>query len=87
MVWKELTSFINKDQWPLSGPDLNPLDYAIWDKLAQAITWVRISSKNTFIAQLKQTVEKIRQEVVVESCSSWTNRLYRMSKNNGDYLR
>ena len=43
--------------------------------------------KNTLIAQLKQVVEKIRQEVVFESCSPWTNRLYRMSKNNGDYLR
>lgn len=80
-------SFINKDQWPPSSPDLNPLDYAIWDELAQAINWDRVSSKNTLIAQLKQAVKKIRQEVVFESCSSWTNRLYRMSKSNGDYLR
>ena len=70
---KNFPSFINKDQWPPSSPDLNPLDYVIWDKLAQAINWVRVSSKNTFITQLKQAVEKIRQEVVVESSSSWTN--------------
>ena len=80
-------SFINKDQWPPSSSDLNPLDYAIWDELAHAINWDRVTSKNTLITQLKQAVKKIRQEVVFESCSSWTNRLYRMSKTNGDYLR
>ena len=84
---KNFPSFINKDQWPSSSPALNPLDYAIWDELAQAINRDGVSSKNTLIVQLKQAVEKNRQEAVFESCSSWTNRLYRMSKNNGDYLR
>ena len=30
--------------------------------------------------------KKHRVNVALESCTSWTNRLYRMSKNNGDYL-
>ena len=79
--------FIDKDQWPPNSPDLNPLDYSIWNELAQMINWERVTSKTSLIEQLKQGVKKIRPEVIFESCSSWTNRLYRMSENNGDYLR
>ena len=28
-------SFINKDHWPPNSPDLNPLDYSIWDEFGQ----------------------------------------------------
>ena len=27
-------SFIDKDIWPANSPDLNPLDYCIWDEFA-----------------------------------------------------
>ena len=30
-------SFIDKDVWPANSPDLNPLDYYIWDEFTQAI--------------------------------------------------
>jgi len=37
--------------------------------------------------RIKMCSKKIRKNVVFESCASLTNRLYRMSQNNGDYLR
>ena len=48
--------------------------------------WNKIKSKLTLIQELKRAVKNIRVNVALESCTSWTNRLYRMSKNNGDYL-
>ena len=80
-------SFIDKDHWPLNSPDLNPLDYSIWDELAHAVNWDKITSKNTLIIEVKRAVGKIRQQVVFESCASWTNRLYHISQNDGDYFR
>ncbi len=80
-------SFIDKDEWLPNSSDLNPLDYTIWDELAQVINWDRVTSKTTLIEQLKRAVKKIRQEVGFESCSSWTNRFYRVSENDGGYLR
>ena len=80
-------SFIDKDHWPPNSPDLNPLDYSIWDKLAHAVNWDKITSKNTRIIEGKRAVGKIRQQVVFESCASWTNRLYYISQNDGDYFR
>jgi hypothetical protein len=46
-----------------------------------------VTSKETLIQELKRAVKKIRKNVVFESCNAWTNRLYRMSQNNGDYLK
>ena len=80
-------SFIDKDTWPANSPDLNPLDYCIWDEFAQAINWDKVTSKSSLIAELKRGVKKIRLDVVRESCSVWTNRLYRMTQNDGNYLR
>lgn len=81
-----LPSFFDKDSWPPNSPDLNPLDYSIWDELAKAIEWDRVTSKTTLIDQLKVAVHLIRQEVVWESCASWTSRLSRVCQNGGDYL-
>ena len=79
-------SIIDKDHWPPNSPDLNPLDYSIWDEFAQQINWPKVQSKKTLIDELKRAVKRIRPTVVLESCESWTNRLYRLSNNNGDYL-
>ena len=77
---------IDKDHWPPNSPDLNPLDYSIWDEFVHQLNWNEAQSKKTLIAELKRAVKRIRKEVVLESCESWTNRLYRLKKNNGDYL-
>jgi inhibitor of nuclear factor kappa-B kinase subunit alpha len=80
-------SFIDKDHWPPNSPDSNPLDYCIWDQLAQTIKWNTVTSKKTLIVALKRAVREISKDAVFESCSSWTNRLYRLSQNKGNYLR
>ena len=53
-------SFIDKDYWPLNSPDLNPLDYSIWDEFAQQINWAKVKSKKTLIDELKRSVKRIR---------------------------
>ena len=66
--------------------DLNPLDYSIWDEFVHQMNWDKVQSKQTLIEELKRAVKRIREEVVLESCESWTNRLYRLSNDKGDYL-
>ena len=80
-------SFIDKDHSPPNSPDLNPLDYSIWDELTHAVNWDKITSKNTLIIEVKRAVGKIRQQVVFENCAPWSNRLYHISQNDGDYFR
>ncbi|CAM4836603.1 unnamed protein product [Rotaria magnacalcarata] len=59
-------SFIDKDCWPPNSPDLNPLDYSIWDELANAIDWKKVKSKPTLTQQLNSSVKKIRESVVLK---------------------
>ena len=80
-------SFIDKDHWPPNSPDLNPLDYCIWDEFEQCVNWKKVTSKATLVDELKRAVKKIRQDVVLQSCSSWTARLSRLLKNDGRYLK
>ena len=78
--------FIDKDHWPPNSPELNPLDYCIWDEFVGHINWNNVQSKVTLIVELKRAVKKIRLQIVFESCKKWTNRLYRLKENDFDYL-
>ena len=79
-------AFIDKDHWPPNSPGLNPLDYCIWNEFVSHMSWNRIQSKSTLVAELKRSVKTNRLEVVFESCRSWTNRLYRLKNIDYDYL-
>ncbi|CAF2109294.1 unnamed protein product [Rotaria magnacalcarata] len=84
---KHFLSFIDKDHWPPNSPDLNPLDYCIWNEFAQLVKWDTVTSKTTLITALKRAVREISQDVVEKSCASWTNRLHRLSQDKGNYIR
>ncbi|CAF4571214.1 unnamed protein product [Rotaria socialis] len=81
-----LPCFIGKDHWPPNSPDLNPLDYFVWDEFVNAINWDLVTSKTALINELKRSVKNIRSEVVFESYAAWTNRLYRLKQANGNCL-
>ena len=84
---KNFPSFIDKDHWSPNSPDLNPLDYCVWNEIAQIIKWNAVTSKKTLIVALKPAVKKISNDVVFESCLFWTNQLYRMSQDKRNCLK
>jgi len=53
--------FIDKDHWPPNSPDINPLDYCIWDEFQKFIDWNRATSKATLIQELKRAVKKFEK--------------------------
>ncbi|CAF4505518.1 unnamed protein product [Rotaria socialis] len=81
-----LPCFIGKDHWPPNSPDLNPLDYFVWDEFVNAINRDLVTSKTALINELKRSVKNIRSEVVFESYAAWANRLYRLKQANGNCL-
>ena len=80
-------SFIDKDTWPANSSDLYLLNDCIWDEFAQVIKWNKVTSESLLISKMKRGVKKVRLHVVRGSCSVWTNRLYRMTSDDGNYLR
>ncbi|KAL4500824.1 hypothetical protein ABPG72_020058 [Tetrahymena utriculariae] len=53
-----LPNFIPKDKWPPNSPDLNPLDYSIWNEIVQLIQWSQVTSKDSLIKQIKRAMRK-----------------------------
>ncbi|CAF4369764.1 unnamed protein product, partial [Didymodactylos carnosus] len=39
-----MPNFIDRPHWPANSPDLNPLDYSIWDEFVQQMNWDKIKS-------------------------------------------
>ena len=71
----------------MNSPNFNPLHYWIWKEFIQAINWNQVTRRSSLIAELRHGVEKIRLYVERESRSVWTNCLYHMTQNDGNYLR
>ena len=40
------------DHWPPNYPDLDPLDYCLWDELGKTIKWNRVTSKKSLIVAI-----------------------------------
>ncbi len=74
----------------MKNKDIQKIVFSKYEKgegrTVHASEWDKVTSK-TLVEELKKAVKRIRTEVVFESCSSWTSRLYRLSKNDGCYLR
>ena len=79
-------AFFDQQQWPANSPNLNTLDYCIWDELAHAINWDQVATKQTLIVELRRAVKKIRPDIVYESCHSWTMSLHRVATNDGNHV-
>jgi transposase len=79
--------FISKDRWPPNSPDLCPLDYSLWNELAESMDWNQITTKATLIDQIKHSVKKIKKEKILHSVHDFTVRLRLIQKNGGDYIR
>ena len=51
--------FIPKNCWPPNSPDLCPLDYSLWNELAEAKNWDHVTTKATLVDEIKRSVKKI----------------------------
>jgi len=55
-------AFLDKEHWSPNSPDLNPLDYSIWDEFVHQINWDKVQSKKTLIDELKRAVKKLEKQ-------------------------
>ncbi|CAF1463523.1 unnamed protein product [Didymodactylos carnosus] len=87
--WRQenFPSFIPTDRWPPNSPDLNPLDYSIWNELVQTMNWGHVTTKASLIEELKRATKKIPKETVLRSCDDFYRHLYQVLKNKEDYIR
>ena len=78
---KNFPAFIDKDHWPPNSPDLNALDYCVWNEIAQVKHSEIEKDTNCSVKTCRE------KDFVFENCLSRTNRLHRMSQNKRNYLK
>ena len=72
---ENLPAFIQKKNWPPNSSDLNPLDCSIWNEMAQAIKWNKVTSKATRRYRIKLAATKIPRNVVLDRCADFYTRV------------
>ena len=83
---ENLPNFIEKDRWPANSPDLNPLNYSVWNDIVQGMNWDKFECKESLKREILLSVRKIRGQVVLDSCSSFYTRIRRLAVSDGGYM-
>lgn len=77
---------IDRDMWPPSSPDLNPLDYCVWGILQAKAC----SKKHTTLDALKKSLtrewNRIPKNVIRTACASFRKRLELVVRAKGGYI-
>ena len=63
------------DLWPPSSPDCNPLDYFVWGVLEREVNSRPHDNKESLKAAIRDAVDKMDRDAVVNACSSFRSRL------------
>lgn len=62
--------FWDKNMWPQSSPDINPMDFVIWSVLEREVSRVSHSSVNTLKKALMKSWSELDAETVWCSCQA-----------------
>ena len=64
-------SYIGPDKWPPNSPDLNPLDYFVWNEIENRMKSKKFNDRDGLIKNIKETVNEIllKSDVIEKSRS------------------
>ena len=80
---RNLPDFISTSEWPPSSPDLNPLDYSIWDILEARVNTRRHTSLESLKATLLKEWEKLSMKDVSAAIDAYPERLQKVIEAKG----
>lgn len=83
---KNVSDFIRWTQWPASSPDLNPLDFSIWDLLEEKACSKTHKSIESLKSALVRAWDKISDDTLSSVVENWRKRLQLCVRANGGYF-
>jgi hypothetical protein len=78
--------FIEKDEWPPSSPDLNPLDYSIWPIIGSVINAQAQSSPESLKQAIIQAFNNLDQTTINRAIDDWPRRLQAVIDAQGGHF-
>ena len=67
--------FIPPTLWPPNSPDLNPVDYKIWDLLKERIYKTKVRDVEGLRERILEACDELEQSVIDTSVNQWRERL------------
>ena len=77
---------ISKDEWPLSSPDLNPMDYSLWCNLEARVCAKPHKSLKSLKTSLMKEWLNLPQEELRNSIKQFRTRLRDVINKKGGYI-
>ena len=81
-----MTDFCDKDMWPPSSPNLNPMDFAIWSILETDVCATPHSSTANLKRTLQTAWSNLDESAVRRSCLSALGRFEAVVKAKGGHI-
>uniref|UniRef100_A0A914CLI8 Uncharacterized protein n=1 Tax=Acrobeloides nanus TaxID=290746 RepID=A0A914CLI8_9BILA len=78
--------FNQKDKWPASSPDLNPLDYSIWSLLEADVNAEEHNSVESLKNAISEALERLSMEMINQAVDNWMKRLDAVIKAKGEHF-
>ena len=78
--------FWEKELWPPSSPDLNPMDFGLWSILETKACRTSHPNLDSLKRKLTSAWDEIDPEVVHATCAQVLPRLRKVIKNKGGYI-
>src|SRR5260221_7503503 len=86
LLRRETPDFIGPEMWPPNSPDLNPVDYRIWDVMQERVYRTPTRDVTELWQRLVQTWAGFQQSIVDEAIDQWRKRLEACVRAQGGHF-
>ena len=89
LAWCEANfkQFISTDRWPANSPDLNVLDYYVWDAITNHMQWSNVKNYDSLIDEIKKGIRRVPTDELARSVESWSQRILSILKTKGVHIK
>jgi hypothetical protein len=78
--------YVPKNRWPPNSPELNPVDYSVWNEITTHMDFKKLKSQADLIKEIKNATKKIDMKFCREVIGQFLKRVYAVEKNNGNLI-
>ena len=68
-------------------PDLNALDYHVWNAIATNMDWIQVKDYSSLITEIERGIRHVPIDALSRSIESWSKRILSILRNKGAYVR
>ncbi|CAM4820023.1 unnamed protein product [Rotaria magnacalcarata] len=86
-IKKNFPRFIDEKKWPPNSPDLNVLDYYVWDAIGHNMHWDKVKSYDSLIDEIKKGISRVPKNDLLRSVQNWSSRIFSILKTKGAYIK